>query len=66
MVSYYLGTIGFRYKKWIGNFYPLQNPSNKTLNYYSQVFNSVEVDLISNEFLEIVGLPFQSEQFPRQ
>ena len=44
MASWYLGTMGFSYKDWIGNFYPHEIVSTKYLEYYSQVFNSVEVD----------------------
>jgi uncharacterized protein YecE (DUF72 family) len=44
MANWYLGTMGFSYKDWIGHFYPNDIVSKKYLEYYSQVFNSVEVD----------------------
>ena len=44
MVSWYLGTIGFTYPEWKGNFYPSGLPANQSLNYYSRIFNSVEIN----------------------
>jgi len=44
MKSWYLGTIGFSYKDWVGAFYPAGiNPRNY-LSYYIKYFNSVEID----------------------
>lgn len=40
----YLGTSGWYYKHWIGNFYPQDLDQNKWLEYYSEKFNSVEVN----------------------
>jgi uncharacterized protein YecE (DUF72 family) len=44
MSQWYLGTIGFSYKDWLGGFYPAGTPQRAYLPYYSQVFNSVELD----------------------
>src|SRR5512142_3358324 len=44
MVDWYLGTIGFTYPEWKGSFYPAGLPANQSLNYYSRIFNAVEVN----------------------
>ncbi len=44
MSQWHLGTIGFSYKDWLGGFYPAHTPQRAFLTYYSQVFNSVEMD----------------------
>ncbi len=42
--AWYIGTIGFSYADWKGVFYPQGLPPRNYLNYYSRVFNSVEID----------------------
>jgi uncharacterized protein YecE (DUF72 family) len=44
MVSWYLGTIGFTYPEWKGSFYPTGLPVHQSLNYYSRIFNAVEIN----------------------
>lgn len=44
MVDWFLGTVGFTYPEWKGAFYPAGLPSNQSLNYYSKVFNAVEIN----------------------
>ncbi len=44
MVDWRLGTIGFSYPEWKGRFYPAGLPANQQLNYYSKIFNAVEVN----------------------
>jgi len=44
MPQWYLGTIGFGYKDWIGTFYPSRIKQKELLPYYSKVFNTVELD----------------------
>jgi uncharacterized protein YecE (DUF72 family) len=44
MSHWYLGTIGFSYKDWVGEFYPTGATQRGYLPYYSKVFNSVELD----------------------
>ena len=44
MEHWYLGTIGYSYKDWLGSFYPVGTPQRGYLPFYSKVFNSVEVD----------------------
>lgn len=40
----YIGTSGFSYKHWKENFYPNDLNTKKWLNYYSQVFSTVELN----------------------
>lgn len=44
MLDWYLGTIGFTYPEWKGSFYPVGLPANQSLNYYSRIFNAVEIN----------------------
>ena len=44
MQNWYLGTIGFSYKDWLGSFYPVGTSQRRYLPYYCKVFNSVELD----------------------
>ncbi|UCD18414.1 MAG: DUF72 domain-containing protein [Candidatus Zixiibacteriota bacterium] len=39
-----IGTSGFSYKDWLGNFYPQFCPVQDFLRFYSCVFNTVEID----------------------
>ena len=40
----HLGTSGWSYKDWVGNFYPAGLAQGKWLEYYVTQFNTVEVD----------------------
>jgi len=40
----YLGTSGFSYNDWLGNFYPKGMPRREWLCYYSREFNSLELN----------------------
>jgi len=40
----YIGTSGWVYKGWAGEFYPADLPDNKRLEYYAQQFGSVEIN----------------------
>jgi len=40
----YLGTSGFSYDDWIGNFYPLGMPKREWLAYYAREFNACEIN----------------------
>lgn len=44
MNHWYLGTIGFSYKDWVGPFYPTHTSPRGYLAYYSKVFNAVEIN----------------------
>jgi len=44
MPNIYIGTSGFTYKHWQGIFYPKDLPEKDWLKFYSQKFNSVEIN----------------------
>lgn len=44
MSSWFLGTIGYSYKEWVGPFYPPGSAQREYLPYYTKFFNSVELD----------------------
>lgn len=44
MANLYLGTSGWRYTDWVGNFYPLELRPIHYLHYYSKQFSAVELD----------------------
>jgi uncharacterized protein YecE (DUF72 family) len=50
MESVRIGTSGWHYKHWLGNFYPAGTPAATYLSYYVQHFNSVE---INNSFYKL-------------
>ena len=39
-----IGTSGFSYKDWLGNFYPQFCPQADFLKFYTSQFNTVELD----------------------
>ncbi len=41
---YWIGTSGYDYPEWKGNFYPEGLPSTKTLSYYSERLSTVEIN----------------------
>lgn len=43
-MNWYLGTMGFGWKEWVGPFYPAGMGSRHFLAHYSQFFDAVEVD----------------------
>lgn len=44
MVDYYIGTMGFSYRDWVGTFYPDGVGTRDYLSYYGRIFNAVEID----------------------
>jgi uncharacterized protein YecE (DUF72 family) len=44
MAELYIGTSGYDYKDWKGGFYPEELPQAKFLEYYSEQFNSLELN----------------------
>lgn len=46
-----IGTSGWHYKHWLGNFYPERLPSSKMLEFYYQRFDTVE---INNSFYKLL------------
>jgi uncharacterized protein YecE (DUF72 family) len=46
----HIGTSGWHYKHWVGRFYPEKFPASRMLEYYSQRFDTVE---INNSFYQL-------------
>ncbi|HVO73173.1 MAG TPA: DUF72 domain-containing protein [Ignavibacteriaceae bacterium] len=43
-MNLFVGTSGYSYKEWKGNFYPEDLPDKKMLGYYSERFSTVEIN----------------------
>ena len=43
-MNLYVGTSGYSYKEWKGNFYPKDLPAKKMLQYYAERFHTVEIN----------------------
>src|SRR5947208_2928695 len=44
MTRVHIGTSGFHYKHWRGNFYPEKMPASQWLDYYTRHFDTVELN----------------------
>ncbi len=43
-MQFFVGTSGYSYKEWKGNFYPEKLPAKEMLSYYAQRFSTVELN----------------------
>jgi uncharacterized protein YecE (DUF72 family) len=43
-MRFFVGTSGYSYKEWKGNFYPEKLPQKEMLNYYGERFSTVEIN----------------------
>ena len=43
-MNLYIGTSGYSYKEWKGNFYPVDLPAKGMLHYYGERFRTVEIN----------------------
>src|SRR5215471_3634233 len=43
-MNFYVGTSGYSYKEWKGNFYPEKFPDKEMLKFYGERFRSVEIN----------------------
>ncbi len=43
-MRFFVGTSGYSYKEWKGNFYPEKLPQKDMLSYYGQRFSTVEIN----------------------
>src|ERR1700757_4424489 len=43
-MNLYVGTSGYSYKEWQGNFYPEHIPAKQMLRYYGERFRTVEIN----------------------
>jgi len=62
--KYFIGTSGWQYPEWQGNFYPEKIRKEEMLSYYSQRFNSVEVNYTFNRLPSEKVLKNWVEQTP--
>jgi uncharacterized protein YecE (DUF72 family) len=44
LMKHWIGTSGFQYAEWKGNFYPEDLPAAKMLPFYAERFNTTEVN----------------------
>ena len=52
----YIGTSGFIYKNWVGDFYPTDIPKYKYFEYYVKYFNSLELNSTFYRFPKITTM----------
>ena len=43
-MNLYVGTSGYSYKEWKGNFYPADLPDKQMLRFYGERFRTVEIN----------------------
>jgi len=46
-MNIYVGTSGYSYKEWKGNFYPGDLPAKRMLRYYGDRFRTVEIKTVT-------------------
>ena len=44
MAMFHIGTSGWHYKHWLGDFYPAKHPTNKMFSWYAREFHTVEIN----------------------
>jgi uncharacterized protein YecE (DUF72 family) len=59
-----VGTSGFSYKEWKGNFYPEKIAPAKMLSYYAERFSTVEINMTFRRFPKASVLESWAEQVP--
>jgi len=64
MIQFWIGTSGFSYKEWKGNFYPEDLPDREMLNYYSQQLPAVEINNTFYRMPKVDLLESWAEQVP--
>ena len=60
----YIGTSGYSYKDWTGNFYPKAMKSADQVKFYSQEFNFLEVNYTFYRVPEARSLEGMEKTFP--
>ena len=58
----YLGTSGFSYDDWVGNFYPVGIPKREWLTYYAREFNACEINSTFYALLKPSSLKAMAEK----
>jgi len=64
MNKLYIGTSGYSYAYWKNRFYPEKLPAAKWLNYYSEQFNSLELNYSFYKFPVVEQLKKMAERTP--
>lgn len=64
MQKWFIGCSGFYYPEWKDNFYPPKLPKNKWFEYYSQQFNTLELNNTFYRFPEIKSLESWYDRSP--
>ncbi|NIW52003.1 MAG: DUF72 domain-containing protein [Candidatus Korarchaeota archaeon] len=64
-MSYYIGTMGWSYDFWRSHLYPKDASSDEYLEYYSKIFNSVEVNNTFYRMPRVQVLEGWSEKTPK-
>jgi uncharacterized protein YecE (DUF72 family) len=63
-MHFYVGTSGYSYKEWKGNFYPEKLPQKEMLNYYGQHFSTVEINNTFYQMPKVNVLESWANQVP--
>ena len=65
-MTVYVGTSGYSYKEWKGNFYPEKIPAKEMLRYYSERLSTVEINATFYRMPQPSMLENWKEQVPPQ
>jgi uncharacterized protein YecE (DUF72 family) len=64
-IEWHIGCSGFHYKEWKGVFYPEKLPQKKWFDYYSQQFNTLELNVTFYRFPQLSFLQNWYEKSPQ-
>jgi uncharacterized protein YecE (DUF72 family) len=63
-MQFFVGTSGYSYKEWKGNFYPEKLPAKEMLGYYAQRFSTVEMNNTFYRMPSVAVVESWAEQTP--
>ena len=63
-MRFFVGTSGYSYPEWKGNFYPEKLPQKKMLDYYAQRFSTVEINNTFYRMPKVSDLESWAQQGP--
>src|SRR5258708_34901194 len=63
-MNFYVGTSGYSYPKWKGNFYPAKMPAKQMLGFYAARFRTVEINNTYYRPPTALGLVAWADQVP--
>jgi uncharacterized protein YecE (DUF72 family) len=64
-MNLYIGTSGFAYKEWKGNFYPKDLAPSGMLRFYSEIFRSVEINNTFYQIPKVSSVEAWSKEAPK-